>query len=70
MLSRLIQAVIVAVVVTLACILLGAILISLKVDIAQTVGDFLKQYAAVLGVLAGLWHFFAGGSLNWPKVSQ
>lgn len=61
MLNRVIQGVIVAVVVTLACILLGAILIALKVDIATTVGDFLKQYAAALGILAGLWHYFAGG---------
>lgn len=61
MLGKLVTAVVVAVVVTLACILLGAILITLKVDVAVTIGSWLKQYAAVLGVLAGLWHFFAGG---------
>ena len=61
MLSRLILAVVVAVVVTLACFLLGSILISLSVAIAVTIGDWLKQYGAVLGVLAGLWQFFSGG---------
>lgn len=61
MLNRVVQAVIVAVVVTLACLLLGAVLAALKIDIAVTVGDFLRQYAGVLGVLAGLWHYFAGG---------
>lgn len=60
MIRKLILAVVVAVVVTLGCILLGAILASLKVDIATTIGDFLKTYGAVLGVLAGLWYFFAG----------
>jgi hypothetical protein len=67
MLRKLILSVIVAVVVTLACILLGAVLITLKVDIAVTVGEWLKQYGGVLGVLSGLWYFFAGSSI-WPKI--
>lgn len=65
MLRRLILAVVVAVVVTLVCALLGAILASLNVAIAVTLGDWLKAYAAVFGILAGLWHLFAGG-FNWP----
>jgi len=63
MLARIIQAVVVAAVVFLACILLGAILGQLGIPIASTVGGFLSQYAVAIGVLAGLWHFFAGGSL-------
>jgi hypothetical protein len=62
MLAKLILAVVVAVVVTLGCLLLGAILVTLKVDIAVTIGEWLKQYGAVLGVLAGLWYFFTGGT--------
>jgi hypothetical protein len=65
MLSRLILAVVVAVVVTLACILLGAILHALTVSIALTIGDFLKTYSAVIGILAGLWYFFQGYNV-WP----
>ena len=61
MLFKLIAAVVVAVVVTLACILFGSILDSLKVAIATTIGSFLKDYGTVLGVLAGLWYFVAGG---------
>lgn len=61
MLGKLVMAVIVAVVVTLACALLGAILVTLEVEVAVTIGNWLKQYGAILGVLAGLWHFFAGG---------
>lgn len=61
MLRKLILAVVVAVVVTLACVLLGAILTSLNVAIATTIGNFLKSYSAAIGVLAGLWYFFAGG---------
>lgn len=61
MLSKLILAVVVAVIVTLACILVGGILITLTISIAVTIGSFLKDYAGVLGVLAGLWYFFAGG---------
>lgn len=60
MLRRLILAVVVAVVITLACLLLGDILNSLTVQIALTIGSFLKTYSSVLGVLAGLWYFFYG----------
>jgi hypothetical protein len=63
MLMRLVAATVVAVIVYLACILLGAILGSLGVPIATTVGGFLTQFAVVIGVLAGLWHF-AGGTLH------
>jgi hypothetical protein len=66
MLSKLALSVVVAIVVTLACILLGAILIALKIDIAVTIGDFLKNYGAVLGVLAGIWYFFTGVAFNRP----
>lgn len=68
MLNQIGKSVVVAVVVTLACLLLGAILAALKVDVAVTVGDFLRQYSAVIGVLAGLWHFFTGS--NWPRVAS
>lgn len=64
MFSKIVLAVVVAVVVTLACILVGGILISLEVAIAVTIGDFLKSYSGVLGVLAGLWYFFAGGGFS------
>lgn len=65
MIARLVLAVVVAVVVTLVCILLGGILADLKVDIAVTIGRFLRDYGAVLGVLAGLWYFFSGQT--WPR---
>lgn len=60
MLQRLILAVVVGVLVTLGCILLGGILITLKVALAVSIGNFLGNYSGVLGVLAALWHFFAG----------
>jgi hypothetical protein len=64
MARRIILAVLLAIIVTLACLLLGAILITLKVEIAVTVGKFLKDWSAAIGVLAGLWSFFAGW--DWP----
>lgn len=64
MISRLILAVVVAVLVTLACVLLGNILADLTVKIAVTIGDWLKTYGSVLGILAGLWYFFSGNT--WP----
>jgi len=63
MLSRLIQAVVIAVIVTLACMLLGKILGAIDLSITFAIGAFLVQFSAILGILAGLWHFF-GGSLR------
>lgn len=67
MISKLVQAVVVAVIVTLACILLGAILVSLNVSVAVTIGNFFKTYGAALGILAGLWFFFSGATLIRPQ---
>ena len=66
MVARLALAVVVAVVVTLGCMLLGGIMATLGVPVAVTVGQFLAEYATILGVLAGIWQFFAG--FTWPKA--
>lgn len=63
MLTKIILSVIVAIVVTLGCYLLGAILGALEVSIAVTIGEFLTKWGSVIGILAGLWYFFAGGNL-------
>lgn len=63
MIRRLVLALVVAVAVTLGCILLGTILVGLDVTIATTVGAFLKTYGAALGILAGLWWFFTNRGL-------
>jgi uncharacterized membrane protein YvlD (DUF360 family) len=62
LIGRIVIAVVVAVVVGLILVaLLGPILVSLNVPIADVVGGFFVKYGWVLGVLAGLWSFFAGG---------
>jgi hypothetical protein len=61
MLQKLILSVVVAVVAYLVCILVGGLLVDLKVDFAQTIGGFLRSWAAVIALLTGLWYFFAGG---------
>jgi hypothetical protein len=66
MIARIVLAVVVGVVTTLACMLIGAILAGLPVPIAATVGNFLATYAAAFGVLAALWYFFSGGFV-WPR---
>lgn len=60
MLGRIAIAVVIGVVVFLACVLLGALLVSISVGFAVTVGNFLKQYAGLIGLLAALYNFFAG----------
>lgn len=64
MLARLVLSVVVAVVVTLGCILLGTILSSVNLSIAAAIGAFLLLWATVFGILAALWYYFAGG--GWP----
>ena len=58
---KIILAVVIAVVVGIVLVgLLGPILITVKVPIAVTIGDFLEAWGFVIGVLAGLWYYFAG----------
>lgn len=65
MLMRLVHAVVVAILVFLACLLVGALLTSLGgVPIAGVVGDFLLRWAYVIGVLFGLLDFI--GRFNVP----
>jgi hypothetical protein len=60
MIQKLVLAVVVAIAVGLVCMLLGAVIGSLNVPIAETIGHFLTAWGWVIGVLAGLWYFFAG----------
>lgn len=62
--GRLVLAVVVAVIVGIVLVgLLGPVLISVKVPIATTIGAFFVSWGFVIGVLAGLWYYFAGGTL-------
>jgi hypothetical protein len=65
MISKLVLAVVVAVVVTLGCYLLGGILNALSVPIAETIGNWLEHYGTVLGILAGLWYFFSNRTVHF-----
>lgn len=66
MIARLVLALVVAVVTGLVCLLLGSIISSLNVPIAETVGKFLVTWAWVIGVLSGLWFFFTGRTTLTP----
>lgn len=66
MLSRLIIAIVVGVVVALVCVLVGGLLSTLTVDWAVTIGEWLKRYSSLLGLLSALYQFFAGG-FSWPN---
>lgn len=58
---KLILAVVVAVVVGIVLVgLLGPVLVTIKVPIAVTIGQFFESWGFVIGVLAGLWYYFAG----------
>ncbi len=66
MLNRLVLAVVVGVIVALACFLVGGLLVDLRIDFAQTIGGWLRDFGAVLGLLAALWYFFKGGGITIP----
>lgn len=69
MIGRVVLALVVAIVVWLVLTaFLGPVLVSLKVPIATTIGDAFINYGYVIGVLAGLWYFFAGSTwLHFPQ---
>jgi hypothetical protein len=58
MLGRIALSVVVAVAVTLGCILVGGLLAKLNVDVAVEVGNFVKTYATIIGLASGIWFFF------------
>ncbi len=62
MLNRIVVAVAIGVIVFLVCILGGAVLGALHVSVLTTIGDFLTQYAVLIGVLGAVLSFFAGWS--------
>ena len=67
MITRVILAVVIAVAVGIVLVaLLGPVIASLDVPIAKTIGAFFKNWGFVIGVLAGLWFFFAGGGISLP----
>jgi len=71
LISRIVIAVVIAIVAGLLLVLLGNVLDQLKVAIATTIGGFLHDYGMVFGVLAGLWYFFLGYNtftVGGPKV--
>jgi hypothetical protein len=59
--GRIVLAVVIAVIVGIVLVgLLGPVLISVKVPIAETVGRFFVNWGFALGLLAGLWFYFSG----------
>jgi hypothetical protein len=66
--TKLVLAVVVAVVAGLLLVLLGSILVTLGVPIATTVGNFFEKYGFALGILAGFWYYFAGFNFTRPTV--
>lgn len=57
MIRKILLALVIAVVVTLLCILVGGILMDIKVAIATTVGAFIKTYGTAIGILSGLYWY-------------
>lgn len=63
MLVRIIRAAVIAVVVGLLCLLVGAVLGVTDVAPLEVVGGFLTQFAWAFAVLAFVW-LFLGGTLH------
>lgn len=70
MIGRLVLAVVVGVVVYLLCLLFGPLVADLKASFAVTIGHWMVAYAAILGLLAALWYFFAGGGFSFPSLRR
>lgn len=60
MIGRLVVAVVIGVAIFLICLLLGMVFVSLDVPVLKTIGKFLEEWAAVIGVLAAVLAFFTG----------
>jgi hypothetical protein len=65
MILKLTLAVVVGGIVTLVCIFIGSLLVTMPVSWVVALGAFLHTYAALLGLLAALYHYFSDGT--WFK---
>lgn len=45
----------------LLAVVLGPLLVMMKIDIIVFFGKILTEWGWIIGVLVGLWSFFAGG---------
>lgn len=68
MIGRIIVAILIGVVVWLVCIFGGALLVSLGVPVLKTLGNLLRDYAVIIGVLAAALAFFTGWSPIGPRA--
>lgn len=67
MLSKIVLAVVFAVVAYLVCVFAADLLISLNITITVVVGNFLKSFASLISVLVFLYYAFVGNSPLIPR---
>ena len=60
MLKRIAIAIVIGIAVSLVCIGLGMLLIAIGVQPLPALGAFLKNYAGLIGLLAGIYNFLTG----------
>lgn len=66
LISRIVLAVVVAMVVGfLLAVVIGPLLLLLHTPPTSFVGGILVDWGWPIGVVAGIWWFFSGGSLGW-----
>lgn len=66
MLSRIALSIIVGIAVSLLCVFVGGLLITVEIALVAATGAFLNTFAGLLGLLAALWYFFSGYAY-WPR---
>ena len=64
-LSKVILAVVVAVIAWLVCVFIGGLLATTGVPIAVFVGSFLVQWATLISILVFVYYLFGG--VVWPS---
>lgn len=62
--KRVVLAVVVGVVTALVLALVGSLLETVDQETIAKLGKFLQNYSFLFGLLAGVWYFFTGRTLN------
>ncbi len=60
MVNRILKSIIVGVVVALVSGLVGKLLVQIDADFIQAIGDFMRDFAILIGVPAGVWYYITG----------
>lgn len=65
---RIVIAILVGIITTLLCLLVGSILLGIDTSPTALIGAFLTRFSGLLGLISGLYYIFSGSTSMHPRA--